>query len=144
MTAGDGLLVRVHPRMGRLTVPQAIGLAKAARSHGNGLIDLTNRAALQLRGVTEQSHAPLLRQLIGLGLADPDPGREARGNVLLTPESSPGDDTENIALSLIEHLDEMPELPPRSGSPSTLALHPVWQLFLRTSASNAAQPACCC
>jgi len=115
MTAGDGLLVRVRPRLGRLTVPQAIGLAKAARSHGNGLIDLTNRAALQLRGVTEQSHAPLLRQLIALGLADPDPGREARGNVLLTPDSSPGDDTENIALSLIEHLDEMPELPPKIG-----------------------------
>src|SRR3546814_5915868 len=66
MMAGDGLLVRVRPPQGRLAVPQAIALAEAARLHGNGLIDLTNRAALQLRGVTEQSHGPLLRQLVAL------------------------------------------------------------------------------
>ena len=78
MMAGDGLLVRVRPPLGRLTVPQAIGLAEAARLHGNGLVDLTNRAALQLRGVTEQGHGPLLRHLVALGLTDHDPAREAR------------------------------------------------------------------
>src|SRR3546814_1225126 len=104
MMAGDGLLVRVRPPQGRLAVPQAIALAEAARLHGNGLIDLTNRAALRLRGVTEQSHGPLLRQLVALGLADADPAREVRRNFLLAPDSSPGDDSESIVLRLIAHL----------------------------------------
>lgn len=115
MMAGDGLLVRVRPPQGRLAVPQAIALAEAARLHGNGLIDLTNRAALQLRGVTEQSHGPLLRQLVALGLADADPAREARRNFLLAPNSSPGDDSESIALRLIAHLDDLPQLPSKIG-----------------------------
>ncbi|KXU33725.1 cobalamin biosynthesis protein CobG [Sphingobium sp. 22B] len=115
MMAGDGLLVRVRPPLGRLTVPQAIGLAEAARLHGNGLVDLTNRAALQLRGVTEQGHGPLLRRLVALGLADHDPAREARRNFLLAPDSLPRDDTESIALSLIARIAELPQLPSKIG-----------------------------
>src|SRR3546814_1622287 len=113
--AGDGVLVRVRPPQGRLAVPQSIALAEAARLHDNGLIDLTNRAALQLRGVTEQSHGPLLRQLVALGLADADPAREVRRNFLLAPDSSPGDDSESIVLRLIAHLDDLPQLPSKIG-----------------------------
>lgn len=115
MMAGDGLLVRVRPPLGRLNVAQTLGLGKAARRHGNGQIDLTNRAALQLRGVTEQSHRLLLEDLIALGLIDPDLLREARRNFLLTPDWSAGDDTESIARSLLAHLDELPDLPSKIG-----------------------------
>ncbi|WP_313801560.1 cobalamin biosynthesis protein CobG [Sphingobium sp.] len=115
MMAGDGLLVRVRPPLGRLTIAQAAGLAEAARRHGNGLIDLTNRAALQIRGVTEPGHRPLLEQLIALDLTDPDPARETRHNLVLTPDWSTGDDTENIARSLLAALDRLPDLPAKIG-----------------------------
>ncbi|UZW57786.1 cobalamin biosynthesis protein CobG [Sphingobium sp. JS3065] len=115
MRAGDGLLVRVRPPLGRLTAAQAMGLSDAARRHGNGQIDLTNRAALQVRGVTEQSHPALLEQLIALGLTDPDPAHEARRNFLLTPDWEPDDDTVRIAQDLTARIDDFPELPPKIG-----------------------------
>ena len=53
MAAGDGLLVRVRPSLGRLTREQMLGLCDAALAWGNGQIDVTNRANLQIRGVAE-------------------------------------------------------------------------------------------
>ena len=49
MASGDGLVLRIRARNGRLTPDQAQGIAGLARQHGNGLIDLTSRANLQLR-----------------------------------------------------------------------------------------------
>ncbi|WP_150293874.1 cobalamin biosynthesis protein CobG [Sphingobium estronivorans] len=115
MAAGDGLLVRVRPPLGRLSVAQATELGEASRRHGNGLIDLTNRAALQIRGVTGQSHRPLLEQLGALGLTDPDPAREARRNFVLAPDWCAGDDTESIAQELLARIDDLPELPAKVG-----------------------------
>ncbi|HEX9857735.1 MAG TPA: precorrin-3B synthase, partial [Paracoccaceae bacterium] len=44
MLSGDGLVVRVRPRLGRLTPDQAAGIAALARAHGTGLLDLSARA----------------------------------------------------------------------------------------------------
>ena len=60
MMAGDGLLVRVKPRLGCLTRAQVLGLCDAAVAHGNALIDITARANLQLRGVRETGWQTLL------------------------------------------------------------------------------------
>ena len=53
MQSGDGLVVRMRPRGGRLSAAQAAGIAELAERYGNGLIDLTSRANLQIRGVSE-------------------------------------------------------------------------------------------
>jgi precorrin-3B synthase len=93
MDSGDGLVVRVRPPFGQLTPDQARGLAAAARAFGNGLIDLTNRANLHLRGVTGATHPPLLDALAQLGLLDDDPAAEARRNIVVDPlRSVAGDD----------------------------------------------------
>jgi len=115
MEAGDGLLVRVRPPLGRLTAMHAMALADAARQHGNGLIDLTNRAAIQIRGVTAQSYTFLIQRLVALGLTDADPVREARRAIILTPDWQPGDDSHRIAQALTERLDDLPDLPPKIG-----------------------------
>src|SRR5207247_2094033 len=58
-------------------------LAEAAESCGNGAIDLSNRANLQIRGVSEATLADLHRRLDSLGLLDPGGAEaEARRNVL--------------------------------------------------------------
>src|SRR5262249_26859406 len=73
MLSGDGLVVRVRPHGGRLAATQAAGIAELAARYGNGLIDVTSRANLQIRGVTDAAHLPLLDGLAQLGLLDSDP-----------------------------------------------------------------------
>lgn len=115
MPSGDGLVVRVRVPLGRLTPDQARGLAIAARAHGNGQMELSLRANLQIRGVTEQSHPALLADLAALGLLDTDLDREARRNILLSPFSTSGDAAEMLADELSARLGELPDLPGKFG-----------------------------
>ncbi|MEG3171383.1 precorrin-3B synthase [Sphingomonas sp. ZB1N12] len=115
MMAGDGLLVRVRPPLGRLTRAQLLGLAEATTRHGNGQIDATIRANLQIRGVREDSWRALIDALLDLGLIDRDPTREARANILVAPDWRAGDDTHRIAEELRARLSELPDLPGKVG-----------------------------
>lgn len=115
MRSGDGLLVRVKPRLGRLTADEVRGLAAAARRYGSGLIDLTSRANLQLRGVVEAHWPQLVQDLIAIGLVDADAERERRRNLLVAPDWREGDDTHRIAAELSARLDELPLLPGKFG-----------------------------
>jgi precorrin-3B synthase len=85
MQSGDGLVVRIRPPLGRLTPAQAKAIANAADTHGNGIIDLSARANLQLRGVTEASHGPLIDDLRAQDLIDPDIETETLRNLIVTP-----------------------------------------------------------
>ena len=117
MASGDGLVVRVRPVLGRLGPDQAAGLAALARAHGNGLIDLSARANIQLRGVTEASHPELVEGLRGLGLIDPDIATETRRNIVLAPFWAAGDDSHAIAQDLTAALAgaDAPDLPGKFG-----------------------------
>jgi precorrin-3B synthase len=84
MASDDGLLARVKPRVGGLTSAQARSVAAAAAAHGSGRIEVTNRANLQIRGLSAAS-APLFAQaMVDAGLASPDPASERRRNILLS------------------------------------------------------------
>ena len=110
MASGDGLVVRVRPPAGALTAAQATGLAALAERHGNGLIDLTNRANLQLRGVTEAGHGALLDGLADLGLIDADSQVDARLNIVTDPFRATGDRQSRIATALARGLAQAPDL----------------------------------
>lgn len=115
MMSGDGLVVRVRPRLARLNAAQILGLCAAAERFGNGTIDLTNRANLQLRGVAEPDHTALLDTLSGLGLLDAEPGLESRRNILVSPLYETGDLTARLAENLMKRLRELPDLPVKFG-----------------------------
>ncbi len=115
MMSGDGLVVRVRPQLARLTAEQALSLCAAARAFGNGIIELTNRANLQLRGVAEVRHEALLGRLQAMGLLDSDPQLECRRNILVAPFWRVGDDTAQLAAELTARLNELPELPAKFG-----------------------------
>ncbi len=100
MLSGDGLVVRFRPRGGRLSAEQAAVIAELAQRCGNGLIDLTSRANLQIRGVREESHEALVMGLDRLGLVDDDQAMEAQRNVIVPPFWSEGDDTHALAAEL--------------------------------------------
>lgn len=113
MPSGDGLVVRVRPNAGRLTQAQAAGIAAASRRHGNGLIDLSARGNIQLRGVTEASHPELIADLRALDLIDADPVSEARRNILVTPFADAA--TDALACALAAALADAPDLPGKFG-----------------------------
>ena len=85
MMSGDGLVVRIRPRMAELSPVQAQGLARAALTHGNGVIDLTARANVQLRGIRPAAHLALLDDLAALDLLDPSEAEERHRNLTLSP-----------------------------------------------------------
>lgn len=85
MLSGDGYVVRLRPHGGRLTREQGLAIAHAARDHGNGVIELTSRANLQLRGISEESHPLMIRDLQPHGLIDADTETETRRNIIVTP-----------------------------------------------------------
>ncbi|WP_342710663.1 precorrin-3B synthase [Bradyrhizobium sp. B124] len=100
MLSGDGLVVRIRPRGGRLDASQATGIAELAARYGNGLIDLTSRANLQIRGVGDEGYPALIDGLAELGLLDADSDTEAQRNVLVTPFWAADDDTPSLAAEL--------------------------------------------
>jgi precorrin-3B synthase len=85
MQSGDGLIVRVRPRCGMFRPKDLIVLAAAAAHFGNGYIDLTRRANLQIRGVSEETLPGLHDVIGGLGLLDPTPEAEAVRNLMISP-----------------------------------------------------------
>lgn len=127
MQSGDGLVVRVRPRAGRLTQDQARGIASLAGLHGNGLIDLSNRANVQLRGVTEASHPALIDGLRLLGLIDDNVETEARRNIMVAPFWTALDPTQTLAARLTQSLNcpDAPALPGKFGFVLDTAAQPV-------------------
>ena len=115
MMSGDGLLVRVKPRLGRLSLEQVRCIATVADRFGNGVIDLTSRANIQLRGIGEADHVAVLGVLQDAALIDKDPIREARRSILVTPFWATSDLTQQLATALEVALLDLPDMPDKIG-----------------------------
>ena len=115
MQSGDGLLVRVKPRLGRLSAAEVLTLCDLAARYSNGMIDLTSRANLQIRGVLGDDHPALLAELVEEGLVDANPCREERRNIAVTPFHEPGDLTDRLHEAIVAVLDDLPDLPGKMG-----------------------------
>lgn len=85
MRAKDGLLVRLRPSGGRLIAQTAAAIAGLAARHGNGILELSSRANLQMRGIRESAWPMLVRALDDLGLIDGTADVEAVRNLLVSP-----------------------------------------------------------
>ena len=115
MASGDGLLVRVRPKLSQLTKYQLVNLCTLSAEYGSGIIELTSRANVQIRGIKETAHLELLNALAELDLLDPDPVTEARRNITVAPDWVPGDLNQKITDDLYACLAELPELPAKFG-----------------------------
>jgi precorrin-3B synthase len=85
MLSGDGLVVRLRLSCNEAPLALAADIADWAETLGNGLIDLSARGNLQLRGVSEATLPALTRKLAEAGLTDASPEAEAVRNVLVAP-----------------------------------------------------------
>jgi precorrin-3B synthase len=111
MMSGDGLVVRIRPRLGQFSAEQIAGIARAAATYGSGVLDVTSRANLQLRGVREDAHPSLIADLDALGLVDASEAIEARRNVLVSPFG----DCDQTAAVVDALLPDLPPLPGKFG-----------------------------
>ena len=71
MPTGDGLLVRLRP-IGTVALGAFEKLCAAAREHGNGVIEVTTRGSIQVRGLSAQSAPHFAEAVAKLGIATAD------------------------------------------------------------------------
>lgn len=69
MRTGDGLLVRLRPASGAFSPVQLRGLAEAAARRGNGIVEITARGNLQIRGLSAASADGLAGDVAALAIA---------------------------------------------------------------------------
>ncbi len=86
--ARDGGLARLRLAGGELRADAAHALAHAAMCCGSGIIDITNRANLQLRGIHDDAHARLVGIALDAGLGPQAQGGDDLRNVMLSPLAS--------------------------------------------------------
>jgi precorrin-3B synthase len=80
----DGGLVRIRVPAGVLSSTQLRAVAAVARRFGNGVVELTNRANVQLRGVADDQVEALGQDLVRAGLSEGRVG-DLRRNILANP-----------------------------------------------------------
>ncbi len=85
MLTGDGLLVRLRLTGGIVEIGNARAIAASAINFGNGLIDLSSRANLQLRGVRDAALPELTAELRRLAILDASAEAETIRNVTASP-----------------------------------------------------------
>jgi precorrin-3B synthase len=71
MPTGDGLLARLLPA-GTISLAQMADLAAAALRHGNGIIEITSRGSIQVRGLRPDSAPAFADAVAALGVAAHD------------------------------------------------------------------------
>lgn len=82
--AADGRLARIRIPGGRLTATQLTAVAGLAERHGNGAVDLTSRANVQVRGLPASAGDAIASVLVPAGLL-PARSHERVRNVLASP-----------------------------------------------------------
>ena len=87
---------------GELSSSAAHAVANAARHHASGVIEVTNRANLQLRGVRDDAHEALVQSLLDAGLGPATPGANDLRNVMLSPLAL--DDTRALAAQIVDRM----------------------------------------
>ena len=69
MATGDGLLVRLTPAGVTMSCEAFAALCTAPRNCGNGVIEITSRGSIQIRGLTEASVKSFAAAVAGIDLA---------------------------------------------------------------------------
>ncbi|RKR39032.1 precorrin-3B synthase [Paraburkholderia sp. BL17N1] len=88
VAARDGGICRIKLPGGELSAAQARAIAEASARHAGGVIELTNRANVQVRGVKRGEEAALIAALIDAGLGPmPANGVAGRANTMAAADA---------------------------------------------------------
>jgi precorrin-3B synthase len=110
----DGGICRVKLAGGVLSSAQARAIAEAAERCASGVLELTNRSNLQIRGVLAGQQAELIERLLAAELGPSNPAADDIRNLLLSPAAGLDPhallDTRPLAAALLELLQNTPAL----------------------------------
>nr|WP_093047818.1 precorrin-3B synthase [Pseudomonas sp. NFPP33] len=110
----DGGICRVKLPGGVLRSAQARAIAEAARQHASGVLELTNRSNLQIRGVLPGQESTLIDALLGAGLGTRVASADDVRNLLLSPAAGLDPqarmDVRPLASQLLDLLQDTPAL----------------------------------
>ncbi|OUM05596.1 precorrin-3B synthase [Pseudomonas syringae] len=136
----DGGICRIKLAGGVMTSAQALAVAAAAQTYAHGVIEATNRANLQIRGIGA-AHDPLIKTLMAAGLGPANPASDDVRNLMLSPtaglDPSMLFDARPLAAQILDALESHPrfhELSPKfalsldAGEALVMLEHPhdVW------------------
>ena len=114
MQAKDGGICRIKLAGGRLDATQAERIADAAQRHAGGVIEATNRANLQIRGIRAGSEEALIGELLAAGLGPSSPGADDVRNLMISPAAGLDPmalvDVSPLAARLLDTLENTPRL----------------------------------
>ena len=99
MASNDGLLIRAKIVGARIDAAQLAAVAAISADCGNGLVDLSQRAQLQIRGVNAATLPDALRRLGAANLLPRDAAAERVTNIIAAPLS---DDANAMARELAD------------------------------------------
>ncbi|KPW62482.1 Cobalamin biosynthesis protein CobG [Pseudomonas cannabina] len=141
----DGGICRIKLAGGVITSVQASAVAEAAQTYAQGVIEATNRANLQIRGIGAE-HERLIESLMNAGLGPANPASDDVRNLMLSPTAGLDPhllfDAWPLAAQIIEALENHPrfhELSPKfalsldAGEALVMLEHPhdVWLSALK-------------
>ena len=110
----DGGICRVKLPGGVLRGAQARAIAEAARRHASGVLELTNRSNLQIRGVLPGQESALIDALLSAGLGPRVAAADDVRNLLLSPAAGLDPqarmDVRPLASQLLDLLQDTPAL----------------------------------
>lgn len=112
VAARDGGICRIKLPGGRLSAAQARAIATAATACAGGVLEATNRANLQIRGVRAGQEKALIERLLAAGLGAASAGGDDVRNLMLSPAAGHDPqalaDTRPLAAALLARLEREP------------------------------------
>ncbi|RMS21281.1 Cobalamin biosynthesis protein CobG [Pseudomonas savastanoi] len=115
----DGGICRIKLAGGVISSVQAMAVAEAAQTYAQGVIEATNRANLQIRGIGAD-HDGLIKALMAAGLGPANPASDDVRNLMLSPTAGLDSrmlfDARPLAAQVLDALENHPrfhELSPK-------------------------------
>ena len=110
--SSDGLIARIYPKLGLLSSNQLIKLAELSIEYGNGELNLSNRAGLQIRGITKKRYPTFLEGLIRSQLVKPS---QTFFNITTTPFWTGRQKYSGLFDNIEKLLSKLSDLPDKFG-----------------------------
>lgn len=112
--ASDGLLLRIRPNMDYLSNQKLISLCNLSMNFGSGIMELTNRGSIQIRGIKKYNHEVFLNQIFKKGIIN-EQISAYNSNVIINPFWENNDHNCMIYDKIIRLQKKLPSLPNKFG-----------------------------